>query len=108
MIIVQIGSFFKGSLKDAKLSKEDRDRILKMGNDELEEELCDMIDEADQIADPMVLFDVCAVKNNNENNSIEINGIMVDNAFVVEKLGDKKRCFPYICTCGLALEKWSE
>jgi len=107
MIIEYVDTYIKGRLANPKLSQEEREALLAMANDELADELADMIDEADSVAEPMVLFSVCAVENSTEN-AVTIHGVRVNNSLVAEKLGDKKRCFPYVCTCGTALEKWSE
>lgn len=107
MIITSIGRYMVAALKDPKLSDTEREELLAMANEELEEELADMLDEAAAVAAPCVLYGVCAVTNASAD-SITINGVDVSNPLVAEKLGEKNRCFPYICTCGAALEQWSQ
>ena len=79
---------------------------MSLANDEFAEELTDMLDEAFPLADPVVLFGVCPVSSDTQ--QVSVNGVVIPSDLVFEKLKDKNRCFPYICTCGTALEQWSK
>lgn len=72
-----------------------------MANEETAEELADMLAEADSLAEPAVLFGVCPVETRE---SVQIGKLPVDVPLVEEKLRGKSRCFPYVATCGAALE----
>ena len=93
------GAFLVGKLEGAKLTEKDREALLALGNEELEEEITGMMDEADAVAVPTVLFGVCAVEE-----GAKVNGVDTGSELVKEKLTGKGRCFPYIATCGTALE----
>ena len=105
MKIVECGSFFVGHLTDSSLPEKDRQKLLNLANEELADELSDMIDEALPVADPVVLFGVCPVYADHP--QVQVNGIPIPSDLAFEKLKDTNRCFPYICTCGSALEDWS-
>ena len=102
MIIETAGSFLVGRLEQPKLSEKDRQALLALANEETEEELLDLLDEADAVADPLALFCVCPVENG------KVNGIDTSSQLVLERLQDKGRAFPYIVTCGPKLEEWSK
>ena len=106
MIIFDAGTFSVGHLEDRTLPEKDRAKLLGLANEEFAEELADMIDEALPLADPVVLFGVCPV--NAEDEQIRVNGIHIPSELAYNKLSGKNRCFPYICTCGTALEEWSK
>lgn len=105
MTITQKGPFQVASLEGDTLSEKDREALLKFANEDedLEEELKALMDEADKIARPTAMFAVCPVEEN-----ATVNGVSIPSDLVVEKLTGKNRCFPYIATCGRELEEWSE
>ena len=103
MKIRQEGAFLVGSLEGAKLGEKDRQTLLAMGNEDLEDEIMEMMDEADAVAAPCALFGVCPVGENGT-----VNGVDTHSSLVAEKLAGKGRCFPYIVTCGKELEAWSK
>jgi len=107
MQIQTVGSLMCAALHETTLNDTDKQALLSMANEELAEELDDMLTEAASVANPMVLFGVCAITDASQQ-GVTINGVRVDNPLVAEKLSGKSRCFPYIVTCGTALEKWSE
>lgn len=104
MNIINIRDFQIGRLEDAALSLKDRAALSAMANEETAEELADMLAEADSLAEPAVLFGVCPVETRE---SVQIGKLPVDVPLVEEKLRGKSRCFPYVATCGAALENWS-
>ena len=106
MKIVECGPFFVGHLTDNSLPEKDRQKLLGLANEEFADELADMIDEALPIADPVVLFGVCPVTADEA--QVQVNRIPIPSDLAFDKLKDKNRCFPYICTCGSALEDWSK
>lgn len=103
MVIKETEGFLAAVLEGDILTEQDRASLLKLANEELEEELLELMDEADRIARPTALFGVCAIGPD-----AAVNGIRIPSALVTEKLTGKSRCFPYIATCGPELEKWSE
>ena len=106
MHIIEVGAFFVGHLDDTSIPEKDRTKLLSLANEEFSDELADMIDEAIPFADPVVLFGICPVTA--EKNQVQVNGITIPSEIAFDKLHGKNRCFPYICTCGTALEKWSK
>ena len=106
MKLTEVNSFFVGHLEDRTVPEKDRIKLMSLANDEFAEELADMLDEAFPLADPVVLFGVCPVSSDTQ--QVSVNGVVIPSDLAFEKLKDKNRCFPYICTCGTALEQWSK
>lgn len=106
MKIVEVNSFFMGQLEDRSLPEKDRNKLMSLANEEFADELEEMIDEALPLADPLVLFGVCPVAADSE--QVSVNGVIIPSQLAFDKLSGKNRCFPYICTCGPALEAWSQ
>ena len=106
MIITELDQFFVGHLSDRTLSEKDRQKLLGLANEEFADELSDMIEEALPIADPIVLFGVCPVHADHA--QVRVNGIAIPSDLAFDKLYGKNRCFPHICSCGTALEQWSQ
>lgn len=102
MKITHKGPFLVAALEGAVLTEKDREALLKLTNEELEDELLELMDSAGKIARPTALFAVCAVDEN-----AAVNGVGIPSELVKEKLGGRSRCFPYIATCGAELEQWS-
>lgn len=105
MVITKKGACLEAALEGDILSEKDREALLKFANEDedLEEELTALMDEADKIARPVALFGVCPVEDN-----ATVNGVRIPSQLAVEKLAGKNRSFPYIATCGRELEAWSE
>lgn len=106
MIIREENGFFFGSQESTTLTEAQRKKLLALANEETAEELADLIAEAEAVAEPLALFTVSPVTEVGEA-SVKIGDITVESAWVAGKLGGKARCFPYIVTCGKALEDWS-
>ena len=104
MTITERNGFFLCALEGDLLSDKDRASLLKFAreDEDLEEEITALMDEADKIARPVALFGVCPVAED-----AAVNGVGIPSPLVTEKLTGRSRCFPYICTCGAELEKWS-
>lgn len=102
MIIESAGSFLVGRLERARLSGKDRQALLALANEETEEELIDLMDEADSIADPLALYSVSPVEEGC------VGGVDTGSEMVLSRLQGKVRAFPYIVTCGPKLEEWSK
>lgn len=103
MTILEKGAFQVAALEGDVLTEKDREALLKLTNEDWEDELMELMDEADRIARPVALFAVCSVDEN-----AAVNDVTIPSDMVVEKLRDKNRCFPYIATCGPELEAWSK
>ena len=106
MKVESLGFFYKGTLESVALSEKDREKLMAMTNDEFEDELSDMLEEAEAFAEPAVLFGVCGVECRGDH--AWVNGVEIMSDLAAEKLGVLKRCFPYVGTCGTALEEWSK
>lgn len=107
LIIEKRDAFLIVRPENIELSDAERRKLLAFANEELEDEIIELMDEAEKIAAPKVLFAVAPVEESDVN-GILVNGSHIDSAFVSEKLAGKRRCFPYIATCGAELEAWSE
>lgn len=105
MKVTKCGNFYLGRLEDISLSEKEKQKLIKFGNEEAEEEILDMIAEAEQIADPKALFTVTGTEK--EEQLAKVNGVLIRSEFASEKLSDKKRCFPYIVSCSSELDAWS-
>ena len=106
MKVESLGLFFKGTLESVALSEKDREKLMAMTNDEFEDELSEMLDEAEALAEPAVLFGVCGAES--KDSHAWVNGVEILSDLAAEKLGGLNRCFPYVGTCGTALEEWSK
>lgn len=106
MIIEQKENYFLAWMETPVFTEADREKLLAFGGEELEDEIQDLLAEAEKIAAPRVLYTVAAVEKTD--GAVLVNGVAIDTPLVVEKLGEKKRCFPYIATCGPELESWSQ
>ena len=106
MKIIESGVFYVGHLENPAIPEKDRAKLMGLTNEEFADELSDMLDEAFPIADPVVLFGICPVSADSQ--QVSVNDIVIPSELAFDKLKDKKRCFPYICSCGSALEEWSK
>lgn len=102
MIIENVGQYLVGRLTEARLSEKDRQALLALSNEETREEFMDLMEEAEAVAEPLVLYGVCPVEDGG------VGGVETGSEMVVSRLGDKARAFPYIVTCGPRLEEWSK
>lgn len=107
MEITQAGAFLVGKLRDKSLSEEDRIKLCATDDTETAEEFMELAEEAESLADPAVLFGVCTPAEGSGYN-VRIGGTDIHSTLVREKLSGPKRCFPFIATCGTALEVWSK
>ena len=107
MKIESAGMFTIGRMDDVMFPEADRKKLEAMANEDTAEELAELLDEAQQLADPVILFSVCAAEGAGEK-SVRVNGVEVKSALAAEKLSGRNRCFPYVATCGKALEEWSK
>lgn len=106
MEVTMAGDFLIGRLRDTTLSPKDRTALLQLANEETADELLELAEEAQALANPMALFRVCPAEAL-EGKGATINGVAVESPLVAEKLAGKNRCFPYVATCGPQLEAWS-
>ena len=106
MIIKEHDSYLIGVYTPAAVTGEVRAKLLAMTNEDTEEEFLDMLTEAEEIARPAVLFAVTPVTKVSDR-EVQVLGKHLDTPLAARKLGENGRCFPYIATCGIELEKWS-
>lgn len=106
MNLIQNGMFYIGTLEDCSLSDKEKAELLKLGNEDTQEEILDLAAEAEKIACPKALYTVCSVEAAGD--FVQVNGVNMESALVTEKLKGKNRCFPYIVTCGTELNAWAE
>lgn len=105
MKIANAGDFFLGKLEDTLLSQEEKAKLTAMASEETEEELRDILEQAQKIADPTVLFGICSVQKAAD--AVCINGVSICSELVARLLQEQSPCFPFIATAGTALEDWS-
>jgi len=101
------GPLFIGRPQNTVLSAGERERLLSLAGEDAEEELSDLLTEAEAAADPAVLFGVYTPEAA-ENDRIRIGGVWVESALAAEKLCGVGQCFPYVATAGRALEALRE
>jgi hypothetical protein len=77
------------------------------GDEDMEEELQDMISDAEAAARPAVLFAIAPVKKVSEEQVLVMDK-PIDTPLAARKLGENGRCFPYIATCGRELDRWAD
>ena len=106
MIITEKDRYLIGTLCPASLSSEARSKLASLANEDTEEELLDMLSEAEEIGRPLVLFAVAPVEKVSRE-KVLVMGSPVDTPLAARKLSENGRCFPYIASCGAELEKWS-
>jgi len=102
-----VGNFWIGRLDDVALPAQGREKLMAMTNDEFAEELADMLEEAQAVANPVILFGVCGTESTEEG-TVAVNGVTIRSSLAAEKLGGRSRCFPYVASCGRELEDWSK
>ena len=105
MKITNVGKFMVGRIEDTAFTDKEKEQVLRFGNEETEEEILDMIAEAEEIADPKVLFGVCGIE---DGEPIKVGDVAIDSALVKEKLSPLNRCFPYIASCSKELNEWAK
>lgn len=106
MIITEHDSYLTGVYSPAAVTGEVRAKLLALTNEDTEEEFLDMLAEAEEVARPVVLFAVAPVTKVSDR-EVRVLGKPLDTPLAARKLGENGRCFPYIGTCGIELEKWS-
>lgn len=67
----------------------------------------DMMFQAMAVARPKYLYAVAALENKDDT-GVTINGKRIDSLLVRKNLDAINRIIPYVATCGLEIEKWSE
>lgn len=105
MKITNVGKGIVGRIEDKRFSEKEKQQVLKFGNEETEEEILDMIAEAEQVADPKVLMGVCEIQ---AGEIIKVGGVEIASDLVKEKLSPLHRCFPYIASCSTELNEWAK
>ena len=106
MKISQASTFLTARLENKILTEQERSRLFSKANEEMSEELTEMVNQAQSLAEPVVLFGVCPVNQDAEGH-ICVNGLRINSQLVRQKMQENNRCFPYVATCGEALEAWS-
>ncbi len=105
MKITEYQGFWVGRLEDVTLTEVEKQHLLKLGNEDTEEEILEMIEEAGKIADPKVLFAVSSIERAKD--GVLVGGVSIDSPLVIAKLQDKNRCFPYIASCSSELDAFA-
>ncbi|MDD4773076.1 MAG: vitamin B12 dependent-methionine synthase activation domain-containing protein [Eubacteriales bacterium] len=94
------------TLDDTILGEKDRSGLIaKAGEDNLDE-ITDMFNQAQSAARPLALYSVLPVEKT-DGNSVTINGVTIKSQLMRNNFDGVNRVFPYIATCGAALEEWS-
>lgn len=106
MKIKEINGYYLAQAEELTLTEKERNILLRQCNEETEDEFSAMIAEAEQIASPCVLFSLSDTRVQGE--SVLVGGVPIASKLALDKLGGRHRCFPYIMTCGAALEQWSQ
>ncbi len=95
------------TLEQDTLTRGEQDRILAMGGEDEQEEIGDLLSEAEAVARPKMLWRVAPIQEKGEN-SVRICGVEVVSPLMRKNFDPVGRVFPYVCTCGAELETWAE
>jgi hypothetical protein len=88
------------------LSEKEREALIIKAGEDYGDEITGMLEAAVKIARPFALYSVLPITEKCEK-SVIINGIEIKSGLMRENFDKINRVFPYIVTCGLALEEWS-
>ncbi len=105
MKVTKYKDLFLCSLTDLAFTEKEKALLLRLGNEDTEEEILDMITAAEQIANPKAVFAVCSVEE--RQGKPTLNGISPNSAFVCDKLKDRHRAFPYVASCSGELDAFA-
>lgn len=105
MSVTPVNGFFRLDPQKPILTDPMRERLFTMTNEETRGELEAVLCMAEKIAAPTVLFAVSPMRQTPD--GLYVGGVRVDAEPVTERLGGKQRCFPFLATCGEALEEFS-
>jgi len=83
------------------------ERIHMDKDDEYAEQVMRLVEEANRIARPKVLYMESAV-NEKGDDYVIVDGVRFDSRILRVNLDSVYRVFPYICTCGIEIEQWAE
>lgn len=75
--------------------------------DDEAEQVMDLVEAANQIARPKVLYKQASVNEKGEDYVI-VDGVRLDSRILRINLDSVYRVFPYVCTCGAELVKWAD
>jgi hypothetical protein len=95
------------TLDDLSLTDADRKTLTDRAGDDNADEVCTMLDAAEKVARPLAVYAVLAI-DEKRTDSVVINGVEIKSALMRENFDSVNRVFPYVATCGPALEEWSE
>lgn len=95
------------TLDDFSLTEKERDRLITVAGTDNSDEICGMLDSAAAAARPFALYAVLPIDEKTEN-GVVINGVTIKSPLMRTNFDRVNRVFPYIVTCGPALEDWSE
>ena len=107
MRIDTFGELFLLTLEKDALTQGERNRILAMGGEDEEEEIRDILDEAETVARPKMLWRVAPIQEKGED-SVRVCDVEVVSPLMRKNFDPIGRVFPYVCTCGTELETWAE
>ena len=71
------------------------------------EEVRRLVRDAEAVADPKAILCLAAIEEQDEN-GVVIEGQRFDCALMAENFRGLHRVFPYVCTCGMEVEEWSQ
>lgn len=83
------------------------ERIHMDREDEEAEQVMDLVEAANRIARPKVLYKQASVDEKGED-YVVVDGVRFDSRILRINLDSVYRVFPYICTCGVELKEWAE
>jgi hypothetical protein len=88
------------------LTDKERETLIVRAGEEFSGEISVMLESAACIAHPFAVYAVLPITEKREN-SVLINGIEIKSGLMRSNFDNINRVFPYIATCGPALEEWS-
>lgn len=106
MQLSQSGNYYIGTLGVFALTAAEREKILGACGEDLEEEVCEMMDTAEKAAVPKVIFGVFPIEDKGAD-CVTIADITIVSPLMRKNFDPINRVFPYVATCGTELETWS-
>jgi hypothetical protein len=94
------------TLDNTVLTDKERETLIIKAGENFSDEIIEMLESAAVSAHPFAIYAVLPITEKREN-SVIINGIEIKSGLMRVNFDKINRVFPYIVTCGPALEEWS-
>ena len=106
LTVTHIGEHILLTLENDALTDREREKILAMGGEDEEEEILALLEEAQAVARPKMVFQVSSVEEKGDD-FVVVAGVNVKSPLMRKNFDGVNRVFPYVATCGAELEEWA-